>query len=263
MYKKYIVVFGTDDYKGTIELLLRSVEKMVDGIFVYSDDNIDNEFYSKNKKILSQPRGSGYWMWKPYFILETFKKMNAGDVCLYLDSGVIAIDDIGILFEICKSTGGILLFENRCGNKNGDVWKNITWTKKDCFNLMNCNTEKYIHGNQVEASFQLYEKNNKSCDLLNEYLKYCQNENIVTDLSSITEKEDPEFIEHRHDQSIISLLAIQYSVNIERSPTQWTEHLITNNSKYKTLFYQHKQKMELCHTVPINLNPLYYKYKVV
>lgn len=260
--KKYIVVFGTKEYTGTIELLLRSVEKMVDNIFVYSEDNISNGFREKNAAILNKPRGYGYWIWKPYFILKTLDCINDGDICLYVDAGVIAIDNINILFDICKTENGMLLFENRCGNKNGDIWKNIMWTKYDCFNLMGCISENYKHGNQVEASFQLYEKNNKSIEFLKEYMKYCENENIVTDLPSITGSDFPGFVEHRHDQSILSLLAIKYNIKTERSPTQWTEHLINGDSKYKTLFFQHKLKLDIRCNVPIHSQTLYNKFKI-
>ena len=58
-----------------------------DFIFAYTDkDIISTEFYKENKEILSLNRGAGYWLWKPYLILETLKKMNDGDVLLYLDS---------------------------------------------------------------------------------------------------------------------------------------------------------------------------------
>ena len=32
------------------------------------------KFYKDNKKILDQDKGAGWWLWKPYYILEVLKK---------------------------------------------------------------------------------------------------------------------------------------------------------------------------------------------
>lgn len=263
--KTNIVVFGTENYNGTIELLCRSIHKMVDNIYIYSPDNIDTEFRIKNSNILNRPRGYGYWIWKPYFILKTMDKINTGDIILYLDVGMIAINDVKYIIDICSGGKGVLLFENRCGNKSGDIWKNIHWTKYDCFSMMDCNSNSCIYGNQVDAAFQVYKKNNMSLLFLNDYMKYCENENIVTDIPSIMGKENPEFIEHRHDQSILSLLSIKYNIDIERCPSQWGEHAIDKNSKFPTLFYHHKQRLDIMHTVPTDIPTMYdmYKYKII
>ena len=37
------------------------------------------QFYKDNKKILDSPTGAGWWIWKPYYILETLKSANTGD----------------------------------------------------------------------------------------------------------------------------------------------------------------------------------------
>ena len=37
-----------------------------DEVFSYNYSDIDDEFKEKNKHILEQPRGAGFWLWKPY-----------------------------------------------------------------------------------------------------------------------------------------------------------------------------------------------------
>ena len=32
---------------------------------------LNSDFYLQNKRILDQPRGAGFWSWKPYIILQT------------------------------------------------------------------------------------------------------------------------------------------------------------------------------------------------
>jgi hypothetical protein len=249
--KKHLVLYGTDEFSGTIELLKDSVCDYVDQIHFYNRCDIDFDFYNKNKVILDQPRGNGYWIWKPYFILKTLAEINDDDFCLYLDVGMTTIRDINILFELCKINEGILLFENKNANINNEVWLNYMWTKYDCFDLMNCIDDKYIYGKQVDAAFQVYQKNKKSIDFLNEYLKYCEDEKIVTDCPNVLGENYSGFVDHRHDQSILSLLSIKYDLKLEHSPSHWG--INTPNKKFKTLFYHHKRRMHFNEIFPNKL----------
>ena len=65
-----------------------------DQIISYSPTDIDQDFYIKNRKILNQKKGNGYWIWKPYFIKKTLEKLNYGDYLFYCDSGSYFIDSI-------------------------------------------------------------------------------------------------------------------------------------------------------------------------
>lgn len=253
--KKYILTYGTDEFEGTIEFLLDSIHNMVDDCFVFNKKSISTDFIEKNKNIFSYNRGGGYWIWKSYFLSQVFEKLDYGDICMYLDSGMIAIKNIDILFEKCVKNKGVLLFRNRCGNRDGQVWKNDMWTKFDCFKIMNCLENKYIYGDQVDAAFQIYQKNDLTISMLNEYLKYSQDENVITDINNIHGTNFPNFIEHRHDQSILSLLAIKYDIHLDEVPSQWSKHL-----NIDTLFYHHKRRIYLNEVIPTNLDCLYKKY---
>jgi len=44
---------------------------------------LESPFYSQNKSILDEPRGAGFWSWKPYIILETLKKLKKDDWVIY------------------------------------------------------------------------------------------------------------------------------------------------------------------------------------
>ena len=45
------------------------------------------KFYKDNKKILDQDKGAGWWLWKPYYILEVLKKSKTNDFIIYSDCG--------------------------------------------------------------------------------------------------------------------------------------------------------------------------------
>jgi hypothetical protein len=248
--KKYLLTFGSEEYYGSINLLAKSCKDMVDGFFLLTEKDIPKEYYEKYKHIFSQKRGFGYWLWKPFFILKALEQIKDGDMLIYCDSATVIIDDLNYLFDLCLKNNGTLLFENQNGislfkNENessGAKHKNKEWTKLDCFNLMNCNESRYINGDQVDAAFQVYEKNDFNLNLLKEYLSFCENENILTDCPNITGLNLDTFIEHRHDQSILSLLAIKYKIKLEKCPSDSRNYL--EPCDFPIIFFHHKLKLK-------------------
>lgn len=192
------------------------------GIVELSSYNFDeikgSSFFKENKEILIQQKGIGYWLWKPYIILETLKGLDDGDITIYSDCGIEIIDDLKPLIDLCDNETDILLFTN-------SNYTNKIWTKRDCFVLMNCDEERYWNGIHCDAAFCLFKKSAKSIKFLEEWLFYGSNINIITDLPNICGAENfPKFIEHRRDQSILSLLAIKYNLVHYRMPTQFGNH---------------------------------------
>ncbi len=173
--------------------------------FKYED--IDEEFVLKNNHILSKPRGVGYWIWKPYIIFKMLEKIDDGDVLFYTDSGCLFKKSVESLIKQLSNEHGMLLFELDSNFENKKV------TKRDCFYYMNLDYEPYLSHIQILASFVLMTKNDFSKKFVKEWLDYSQDYRIITD--SQNECGYPnyqEFIDHRHDQSILSLLARKYNV---------------------------------------------------
>lgn len=252
---KYLVSFATSNFYYAQHLLEQSALKNgIDKTYSYSEKKIkDTEFYKENFAILSQPRGAGYWLWKPYLILETLKKVNDGDLIVYCDSGIKIVAPLDPLFKICEKNNGILLF-------NTSEHKNKTWTKRDCFVLMNCDQKEYWEGQQVMASFQIYKKSVLTLSFLEEWLKFAKNPNILTDIPNVSGKKNfLDFIDHRHDQSILSNLAIKHKVTLYRDPTQWGNYLSSAelyvNSPYGTLLHHHRN-----YGIKIKLGKLFYAF---
>jgi hypothetical protein len=182
------------------------------------EDLKSTSFYKNNQQILSQPRGIGYWCWKPYIILETMKSLSDGDIVIYSDCGIEVIENLDPLIRICSEKQPVLLFAN--GN-----FENATWAKRDCFVLMNCDTKKYSQGLQVDAAFALFRKSEIAIQFLEEWQKYCLDERVVGDLPNTCGKKNYwGFQQHRWDQSVLSLLAIKYGIELHRVPTQFGNH---------------------------------------
>lgn len=214
--KKVLIFFGSKGYEQAKTRLYESAIAHFDEIIAYGEEDIDREFYISNIKIFQYQRGWGFWLWKPYFIDKTLNRLEPGDLCFYVDVTSVFVSSPEKLFNACTQTNGILLFDNM-------NFRNAAWTKMDCFNMMGLTDDKYLSGRQVNAAFQLYQKNENSLPFVKELLDYAQNFNILSDAPNITGENLPEFRDHRHEQSILSLLAIKYHITVIRSPWQYTK----------------------------------------
>ena len=188
-------------------------------IFSYDFQEIANtDFYVQNSTILSQPTGIGYWLWKPFIILEALKKVADGDIVIYADCGIEIIHNLKPLIDLCANETNIVLFAN-------SSFANKLWTKRDCFILMDCDEPKYWDGTHCDAAFGLFRKCDATIKFLNQWFYFCTNINILTDIPNVGGKHNlPAFLEHRRDQSILSLLAIKHNVSLYRMPTQFGNH---------------------------------------
>ncbi len=188
-----------------------------DRVIEYSPKDLDKKFYEKNKHILTQLRGGGYWLWKPYIILKTLIRNDVknGDYIFYSDSGAYFIDKIDYLIDLSKKyKQDIIPFTN----KNADIEK--VRTKRDAFILMGLDSKEYSETLQRGTGFILIKKTDFSIKFLKEFLKYSQNKQIVDDTTSKIKKDYAGFIENRHDQSIFSLLTKKYKLKAYRQPWQ-------------------------------------------
>lgn len=186
-----------------------------DKVLSFQEKDIDRSFYEKNKLILKQSRGAGYWLWKPYFILKVLDTLKDGDFLFYCDSGsyfVNPIDDF-IKFGLNTKQDVIPCELNHIEKR---------WTKRDAFILMDCDSNIYFDTKQRLASFILIRKSQLAVNFVKDWLNYAQDERIITDAENQCGLDNyPEFSEHRHDQSIFSLLTKKYSFNAYRDISQF------------------------------------------
>lgn len=186
-----------------------------DRVVSYGPRDIDPAFYARNKKILSQERGNGYWLWKPYFIKKSLQLLKEGDFLFYSDSGAYFIGSIEPLMQICTETDqNIIPFELMQVEKH--------WTKRDAFILMGCDSPEYTDTRQRQGSFSLWRKSAFTERFIREFLRFAQDERVITDMDNTMGLPNyPGFTDHRHDQSIFSLLTKIHNLRAYRTPSQW------------------------------------------
>lgn len=232
----YLINYANKRFKNAQKLNSRTAKKFgkVDFVYSYSEADIDAEFYEENKDILQRKRGNGYWIWKSYFILKTFDKMNDGDYIMYCDSGSYFINDIHLLInEMEKQKTDMMCFELPYIEKE--------YTKRDAFILMDCDEKKYTDTKQRLATFTILKKNDNTIKFVKDWLKYAKDKRIVTDDNNTCGKENyPEFVENRHDQTIYSLLTKKYNIECFRDPSQFGNKVKKENSPYPQIIELHR-----------------------
>lgn len=217
--KKHLVNYSDKSHHNAQKENSNSALKFggFDNVFSFNLQDLGDEFITENKGIMSQARGAGYWMWKPFVIKKALEMMDYNDVLMYSDSGISFIKNIDELIDIMDITEEkLLLFELE------DIHPNKRWTKRDCFILMGLDEEEYLNQNQLLASYILMRKNDFVLKFVDEWLTYAKDYRIITDSPNECGLPNyPEFMDHRHDQSILSLLGRKYNIKNIPDVTQY------------------------------------------
>lgn len=213
--KIVFISFANSEYSKTIERLQKQLSDCENTPFTeyhfFSEKDLDKEFLKKLKPWLYR-RGYGYWRWKSYLVEKTFNTLADGDILVYADAGCDfnsnAINRLQEYFQIVqKSTSGILAFS--------DKQIEYQYCKSDTaafFNILQ--NSDIMNTNQMWAGFFILQKKDTSNLFVQTWKDICITQpQLITDkVSKIPNHKN--FIEHRHDQTIFSILAKQMNAVI-------------------------------------------------
>lgn len=210
---------------------------LVKKVISFSHKDIDEEFYLKNKEILEQKRGGGYWLWKPYFIKKALLELKENEILFYCDSGSKFVNSVDLLIENFEEEFDIIPFELQFIEKH--------WTKRDCFQLADCDTKEFTDSKQILGGFSFWKKTDFTISFVEEWLNLAQDPRALTDIDNQLGLSNYDgFVEHRHDQSIFSLLIKKYNILPYRDPTMYRSSLrgLYLNSNYPQILISTRQR---------------------
>lgn len=213
-FKSVLVSFATAAYRNS-QLAIADSALIVGGISrvdMWNPERLkETDFYQQYSSLLDQQRGAGYWVWKPYIILRALNEASDQEFVVYWDCR-----------ENCQFKQNITPLLQWCEEHNDGIlpgayipfWgKNKLWTKRDAFVYMGCDSAKFWNHCQVQASFSVWQKNEKSVSFLEKWLYYCVDSKIVSDMPNTSGLPNfPQFIDHRHDQSVLTNLVIKEGI---------------------------------------------------
>jgi len=206
MYRNIVITAANDLYFESLKTLISSIHQhsfdTVDQIFVY-DLNLDEENKTILKKIqkvtllnftsLSPLPYKDYLLpsGHAYKLFCVYDAQNYGNNVLWLDAGVMLLKDIKEMFDIIEKEEIFVV---------GDVHLTCTFTKKKCREIMNA-TDGELNDTIISSGILGYKSQGKYQSLINEAFEYSKIEGCV-----VGDEEN-----HRHDQSVYSILVSRYN----------------------------------------------------
>lgn len=229
--KHAIVTFASQDYRHTQPRFERQAREIdvFDEFFIWTEEDLDPGFVHDFSFLLSREiRGFGYWVWKPQVILQALEELEDGDVLVYLDSGS-HINPGGRqrllkYFEIARAhPTGILAFQMSHPEKR--------WTKSALCDFFEVSEHTQIlESGQVQGGAIVIVKSALGIELVQRWLNIFRTHPNLVDDSVSRGGEARDFIAHRHDQSVFSILAkkegialLSASEQFPEPPLSWSE----------------------------------------
>jgi hypothetical protein len=159
-------------------------------------------------------RGSGFWGWKPFIIESKLREVSEGDLVFYCD--------VGRRYPLKELTVSIAPLISWLESNKQDVvpgvlipWKGhmAIWTKRDAFVYTDMDAPDVHAAIPIQASFSLWRASSGGRGLVSVWLSLARQRRLISDDVSICGlPELPEFHDHRHDQSLLTLCCLKDGV---------------------------------------------------
>ena len=205
----YLLTFF--DSRWTLKYIIEEAKQFdFERIFAWTEKDLDNEFWDKHQKFIKNNlKGFGYWIWKPQIIEQALEKIPQDSCLLYVDGGCsLNVKGKSRLYEyeiLARESEGV----NILAFSGLDAMEK--WTKKDTFDFIGGDEKK----KQLAGGCQIYINTVQVKSFVKEWLSICEKDNYhYLDNTPSNSKNFSEFTEHRHEQSIFTLLAYKYKSKV-------------------------------------------------
>lgn len=219
--KKVFITFGAGSHYKTGQKLILAANRLIeqskymnvfDDCILYDKSylNKDPIFWNKHSKFISEnKRGFGYYIWKPYIIMKTMQSLHDGDIILYLDSGceLHTSNKKYTLDTYFKQ----VMKDKIIGSKVAKGRTEKMYNKMDLLNYLGLTNNSCLENDQRQATANMFLVCSETRNLVNDWYNIACDYHMIDDSASIMPN-NKEFIEHRHDQSIFSLLTCKYNI---------------------------------------------------
>jgi len=211
------VSFGTSEFSDARRALARSLRSFGynrHGFYSCHSPAVRRSI-SENPEIFKNRRGFGLWLWKPYIILDAMEHASSGDLVFYTDIAVRMVSPPEKMLELVASFD-VTTF------RIGSGVKQELYTKIDTFHLLDAAEPRFYEDEMANGAFICFRCCQNAKQVLRAWLSAARDSRALADGPSVFGKdESPVFICHRHDQSILSIIASRQGVPLLIDPSQW------------------------------------------
>jgi hypothetical protein len=180
-----------------------------DHVHLFRDTDLQQipEFWERHREhIEKNPRGAGYWIWKPYVILLALKCAAPGDVVFFVDAGCsLVAERAARLLEYAELVRAHSVLNFALGHSVR------RWTKMDT--VLAYDGVAYLDRPQILSGVIGICNTPAGNALVAEWYEGCCNYHLADDTPSGSPN-DPEFIEHRHDQAILTMISYNRNAHV-------------------------------------------------
>lgn len=183
-------------------------------------------FSTHNEFIKANPKGMGNYIWKPVVLLETLKSVEEGDVVLMLDSGCqLNLNQRSILrfFEYVElaKLHQALFMQIKDNSFEIDDLSEQSWTKSFTLNALDPAGD-FWSSNQIQSGIIFIVNNEVTRAFVqNWYLNCVRDDYALLKSPNSHEEEGAKFINHRWEQSILSLMVKKSGFKYIVDETYW------------------------------------------
>lgn len=219
----YVITYADEKYKATQKYNEKTAYRYgADIVYKFGPEDIERDFKERNREILEEIKGNGYWAWKPYFIYKVLQESEAGDWIVYSDSGLYFNRNIqNYIDKLLRKNRRMEMWSSEETPKHLNFAIQETrfmekqFTKADVIHALECEEDRYLNSRQRAATVILLKNCDENKALVAEWLKYAQDKKLISD--EIFMKNCNEFIANRHDQSILSLLCKKRDLPVDNN----------------------------------------------
>lgn len=194
--------------------------KVFAACFPWDERDFDEEFLGRvGGFIASNPKGYGYWVWKPYILMRTLSLIPEGAFLLYTDAGC-SLSRHGVprlldYLAMLESAGrDVLAFQM-------DLLPEGHWTKMDVCTRLGYTTPAELETGQCMATAMVIRNSTGGRGFVKRWASLVEGDTSLIDDTPSEIPNAPGFIQHRHDQSVFSILAKQLPAYIIPDETWW------------------------------------------
>jgi hypothetical protein len=213
----HLVTYATPRFRLRQMILGTSgkVNGVVDRVTSWSPEKLLKAgFEERCKGIKLSERGSGFWAWKPFVIDAKLREVPDGDLVFYCD--------VGRTYPFKQLTGSIVPFLEWMAIHGQTMlpglsipWKGpmSMWTKRDAFHFTGMDSPEIHRAIPLQASFSFWTASDVTRAFVAEWMDLASRRALISDdPSSCGIPELPDFHDHRHDQSLLTLCCLKHGL---------------------------------------------------
>ena len=215
----HFITYGTESYTNSKKRLREdSINSgWFDTINIYGPEDLSDEFKSEFKDILEKPRGGGYWIWKFDIIKQQLIKATNNDILIYIDAGCSINTNGKTRFNeyielLNNSNESIISFQMGCIENK--------YTNKELFHHFNMNVnDNNGKSGQFVGGILIMKNTDEMMKMIDECIDVLRTDHLLVTDHYNKMGQCNDFIDNRHDQSILSIVRKKHGSIILRDET--------------------------------------------